>query len=88
MYWMEPGGSVWGVRVLLRATVMRHREPGLPCTTLLMSASKGRCPPSCSTTCTPFTHCKEKHTKKWVIGILGSAEHGEGKPGYEEHLGS
>lgn len=58
MCWMLPGGRVCGVRVLLTAMVILHGAVGSLRIKLPISASKGRWPPSCSVTFTPFTHCK------------------------------
>lgn len=57
--WMVPGGSVSRVRVLLTAMVILHGLDGSARSKLPISASKGRCPPSCTITFTPFTHCKK-----------------------------
>lgn len=57
---------MWGVSVLLMAMVMRQKDRGPLWTSLLMSTSNGRWPPSCSATWTPFTHCR--HRKIWGGG--------------------
>lgn len=71
---MVPGGRVLGVSVLLMAMVMRQEDRGPLWTSLLISASKGRWPPSCSATWTPFTHCR--HREIW--GGVSRPEHEEG----------
>lgn len=58
--WMVPGGSVSRVRVLLTAIVILHGMLGSLRSKLPISASKGRWPPLCSVTFTPFTHCNPK----------------------------
>ena len=59
MYSMLPGGRVWGVRVLLTATVTQLAWPNFRYG--LTISSKGRCPPSWCITCWPFTHCQRDH---------------------------
>lgn len=71
---MVPGGKVLGVSVLLMAMVMRQEDRGPLWTSLVMSASKGRWPPSCCATWTPFTHCR--HREIW--GGDSRPEHEEG----------
>lgn len=60
MYWMVPGGRVCSVRVLLTAMVILHGIVGSFLIKLPISASKGRWPPSCSVTLTPFSHCQNQ----------------------------
>lgn len=75
----------------MMAMVMRQEARGPLCTSLLMSASKGRWPPSCSATWTPFTHCRQRdtgrnsksgrpsqalpHTEVSYVGAQGPASH-------------
>ena len=54
LYVIFPGGSVWGVNVLFTATVTKLKDPYF--TISWISASNGRCPISCSTRNTEFTH--------------------------------
>lgn len=58
MYLMDPGGRVSRDRVLLTAMVILHGWVGSLRSKAPISASKGRWPPLCSVTFTPFTHCK------------------------------
>lgn len=71
MCWMIPGGRVCRVRVLLTAMVILHGIVGSLRITLPISASKGRWPPSCSATCTPFTHWKEETVILKLLGHIG-----------------
>lgn len=54
-----PGGMVWGVRVLLTATVMVFGESAV--TREVISPSNGKCPPLWLVIGSPFTHYKDDH---------------------------
>lgn len=73
MCWMIPGGRVSRVRVLLTAMVILHSAVGLLRIILPISASKGRWPPLCSVTFTPFTHCKiQMSCHIWLLIVFNN----------------